>query len=354
MSSTPLQSQQITFTRFIAAITIVFFHFGGDLEYINDPLFLPIKKNGNLGVSYFFLISGVIMSLVYSSKVKLSKAFFRDFYIIRLSRVYPIYLFSLFVIIIFTKYFWGSQLELSEILLSLLLIQSWVPGKELALNFPGWSLSVEIFFYLFFPFLILFFRKIGNHKSYIVSFVVWLITQGIFVCYFTEGSHLLYNPIMHSGTFIIGAAFGIFLKSNADRLTFIPPNIWAVLLVLSTLSFLAILYEAPAWLSLSHNGLLSPLFLVMTISLCLDRKTIGRAFKMPFFTFLGNISYGIYIYQYPAKIFTSYINDKFGLRNWSTYHFYYFLAILLIIASLSFIVLENPIRDRVKKLINYT
>ncbi|MEQ8416816.1 MAG: acyltransferase [Imperialibacter sp.] len=353
MSSAHIQSQQITFTRFIAAITIVFFHFGGDLEYINDPLFLPVKRYGNLGVSYFFLISGVIMSLVYSSKVKLSKAFFRDFYIIRLSRVYPIYLFSLFVIIFFTKYFWRNQLDLSEILLSVLLIQSWVPGKELILNFPGWSLSVEIFFYLFFPFLILFFQKIGNHKAYIVAFVIWIMTQSIFVYYFKEDSHLLYNPIMHSGTFIIGAAFGVFLKSNADRFASIPTNIWAVLLILSTLSFLAVIYKAPAWLALSHNGLLSPLFLIMTISLCLDRKTIGRVFKMPFFIFLGNISYGIYIFQYPAKIFTSYINDKFGLRNWSTYHFYYFLVILLIIASLSFIVLENPIRDRVKKLINY-
>ncbi|WP_394854101.1 acyltransferase family protein [Imperialibacter roseus] len=354
MSSTPLQSQQITFTRFIAAITIVFFHFGGDLEYINNPIFLPIKQYGNLGVSYFFLISGVIMSLVYSNKVKLSKAFFRDFYIIRLSRVYPIYLFSLIVVIFFTKYFWRSQLDLSEILFSVFLIQSWVPGKELTLNFPGWSLSVEIFFYLFFPFLILFFRKIGNRKTYMVSFIIWFITQGVFICYFTEGSHLLYNPIMHSGTFIIGAAFGIFLKSNADRLTFIPPNIWAVLLIISTLSFVAIIYNAPAWLALSHNGLLSPLFLIITMSLCLDRKSIGRAFKIPLAVFLGNISYGIYIYQYPVKIFTSYINDKFGLRNWNAYHFYYFLVMLLIVASLSFIVLESPIRDRVKKLINYT
>ena len=35
------------------------------------------------------------------------------------------------------------------------LLHAWVPGYSLSLNFPGWSVAVELFFYLVFAMLLL-------------------------------------------------------------------------------------------------------------------------------------------------------------------------------------------------------
>lgn len=50
-----LNTEQLTFTRFIAALSIVVYHFGDIYPPFNSSILAPIVKNANLGVSYFDL-----------------------------------------------------------------------------------------------------------------------------------------------------------------------------------------------------------------------------------------------------------------------------------------------------------
>lgn len=53
-----MRIEQLTFTRFIAAIAIVFFHFGKPLNIFSEPNIHKLLINANIGVSYFLILSG--------------------------------------------------------------------------------------------------------------------------------------------------------------------------------------------------------------------------------------------------------------------------------------------------------
>ncbi|MBN8822186.1 MAG: acyltransferase, partial [Spirosoma sp.] len=94
---------QLTFTRFIAAVSIVFFHFA--ISNLVWPLYLPSFRYvvdfiqvGNLSVLYFFVLSGFILTISsISSEKKINK---REFYWKRFARIYPIYFVSFIISII--------------------------------------------------------------------------------------------------------------------------------------------------------------------------------------------------------------------------------------------------------------
>ncbi|MGY1716358.1 acyltransferase family protein [Geodermatophilus sp. SYSU D01106] len=133
----------LTGLRFLAAFVVFAFH---SLHYgrqsLGDALFLA----GTTGVSFFFIVSGVVMSWTARPGDRA-----RDFYQRRFARIYPAYAVA-----------WASSLVVMVAqqrtpglvdLLPLTLTQSWVPSDTVywAANAVFWSLSCEAFFYLAFP-----------------------------------------------------------------------------------------------------------------------------------------------------------------------------------------------------------
>jgi peptidoglycan/LPS O-acetylase OafA/YrhL len=60
-----MRAEQITFTRFFAALSIVVFHFGKNISPFNESSIKILFLQAHIGVSYFFLLSGFIMILAY-------------------------------------------------------------------------------------------------------------------------------------------------------------------------------------------------------------------------------------------------------------------------------------------------
>ena len=87
----------------------------------------------------------------------------------RFARVYPVYFLAI-LLTLFIYMFKG--IKLMDLFLNIIMLQAWVPGKALTVNFPGWSLSVELFFYISFPILFNYFYKDGYRKS-IAYFVLF-------------------------------------------------------------------------------------------------------------------------------------------------------------------------------------
>lgn len=129
----------------------------------------------------------------------------------RLSRVYPLYLVTVLVIVPFR---WGeSPHTLIGLALEILLLQAWIPQYPLAFNSPAWAMSVIFSFYLIFPVLYSWMFKKGIRFSIFFTFGVWIITQlslHILINYWYADhlplSHdfIYYNPIIHLNTFLFG------------------------------------------------------------------------------------------------------------------------------------------------------
>lgn len=89
-----INTKILTFTRFIAALWVVLFHFFANTKLVNFniPLIEIILNNGNLAVIYFFILSGFILTHVELLNFESNwNFFFRK----RFFRLYPIYIVAL-------------------------------------------------------------------------------------------------------------------------------------------------------------------------------------------------------------------------------------------------------------------
>jgi peptidoglycan/LPS O-acetylase OafA/YrhL len=121
---------------------------------------------GYAGVTFFFVLSGFILTYVYSETLgrSTSRAELVSFAVARFARIYPIHivgvLLALGMFVHFGGGLWTGEtrgVRLAEVLAQIALVQSWFPDMRIhyGLNAPSWSISNEAFFYACFPFLVL-------------------------------------------------------------------------------------------------------------------------------------------------------------------------------------------------------
>ena len=358
-----MQLDQITFTRFIAAITVVFFHYGQNVFPASVPFLFENITAGPIAVGYFYVLSGFIMAIAYYQVDTNKRGDFNKlkYWIARFARIYPVYLVALLVIAAAKFKSLGQDWE--TLPLHLLLLQSWVPGYPITLNTPGWSLSVEAFFYLCFPFLLLWVYKRGIKSLAYLAVILWLITQIILLIKLNSESYepknlvhdfIYYNPLMHINQFVLGLVCGVYLKTNKLNIKESNSGVW--LLLSFVLMFLLIWgrphLESFIGIKLAFtNGLLAPIFLAIIIFLAKHKGFVAKLFSFPLLILLGEASYSLYILQKPVYgIYDRLVMPRIALSD--TAHFYLFLLVLIFISIASYKFLETPMRKFINKKFN--
>lgn len=96
-----MRIDQLTFTRFIAAILMAIFHFEKESPLFNNSYLDFIIRKANIGVSYFFVLSGFVMIIAYSNQKKI---YWKTYLKNRFARIYPIY-FSSLLLVLFGQFF---------------------------------------------------------------------------------------------------------------------------------------------------------------------------------------------------------------------------------------------------------
>ncbi len=180
MTNTPkAKLSALTGLRFVAALHVVLGHeaqwlfedcaalvrsdpvssiFGVNATQFVAELIGNLAFTGRSSVSLFFVLSGFILAYNYRDTLGKSVAL-PEFYRMRFARIYPVYLLAFLMVLPFVVARILTETELPgdatrRGLLNLILIQSWYPPDSLSWNAPAWSLSVEMFFYASFPFLL--------------------------------------------------------------------------------------------------------------------------------------------------------------------------------------------------------
>ena len=158
MNARPPQLAALTSLRFFAALHIVLFHiwifelpgFSSAPAWIERAL-----EAGPTSVSLFYVLSGFILTYNYVLARGGTTVRARDFWVARIARLYPVYLlaFILYTPLIVLDTETSAGLRALAGVMALFALQSWGGPTAFVWNPPGWSLSVEAFFYLLFPFL---------------------------------------------------------------------------------------------------------------------------------------------------------------------------------------------------------
>jgi peptidoglycan/LPS O-acetylase OafA/YrhL len=176
----PVELKPLTSLRFFAAMMIAILHLQEDFTAPWHSL-----SGGGLrqGVSFFFVLSGFILTHVYIDQPGLT---LRRFLTLRLARLYPTHIAALALLIAVLP--WSLIVYSSPspdvtgpaLVAKILLVDSIVPTAPIqyAWNGVSWSLSTEMFFYLAFPLLLIDFRATWRKKLALAALVTALAYLG--------------------------------------------------------------------------------------------------------------------------------------------------------------------------------
>lgn len=141
----PPRVESLTGLRWFAAFGVFAFHAN---QILPLPVIGEVLRFGDAGVTFFYVLSGFVLTWSFSPTVGL-----RTFWWRRFARVWPMLPLSLLIAwFCFHQTFSGSW---KQSVLGLTLLESWThPPAHLIANPVSWSVSCEAFFYLLFPFLV--------------------------------------------------------------------------------------------------------------------------------------------------------------------------------------------------------
>src|SRR3984885_13789845 len=161
--------QSLTPLRGIAAIWVVIFHYAVIYLAFHPEQFSWVLNKGYLAVDMFFMLSGFVLSHVYwrtftSDAANRVKSYW-SFIGARIARLYPLHLFNLGQFVVVTVTFslyeysfsgkftsipiYGAR-SLTALVANVAMLQG-LKARDLAWNFPAWSISVEFLAYFLFP-----------------------------------------------------------------------------------------------------------------------------------------------------------------------------------------------------------
>lgn len=337
--------EALTFFRFAAAIIVVIFHFGKKATEFGGVL-----TAGPQMVTFFFVLSGFVMVLSYYNRNNVGIA---SYWWARLSRIMPVYLLAIALMMVYAHNE-NEKINATSLMLNLLFLQSWFPPHPRSINSPGWSLSVEMFFYFLFPMTLGLIKKYNAPAMTIgsVAVILWVVTQAVLAYLLSndliEGAQSIildfvyYFPLSHYCSFLLGMAGGLWFVTDDFRVRSRYQSIALVAIAISLVIFLlnnqSQLSNFLGFMPAFGSSFFAPVFLVFIMSIAICQTNAIAIFSAKPLVLLGESSYSLYILQEPVHLFY----DRYFTRIGVTADFYIYLAILVGISILSFLMFEKP------------
>lgn len=288
--------------RGISVIAVVLFH--------ALPQLFP---NGYLGVDYFLVISGFVISKKYFLYPDIEFSFF-GFLKKRIKRLYPQLLVC--ILISLPVAYFSMQPDYLEnfsqsVISTLLGVNNfllsftggyWAVANKMKPLFNTWSLSLEMQFYLIAAIII---SITKNRAKYIKPLFIILILSSLFISsigifYFPRSNYLLLPSRIWEFLFgVVGAYIASRIEKN--KISYLP--IW-----LSNISFISIfiflLFPIETIRYSPNPFMIFPLIFITF--LCIEnRSTLSvKILSLPLLTYIGLSSYAIYLYHQPILAFT--------------------------------------------------
>jgi peptidoglycan/LPS O-acetylase OafA/YrhL len=281
----------LTGVRGIAAWFVVFYHIRLSIAGLPSGL-RDVFAKGYLAVDFFFLLSGFVIWLTWSDRIRTGgAASIPRFLQKRIARIWPLHLVTLAGAVALALLLRATgrsdpQFVFPELPLHILLLQNWGFTHRLAWNDPAWSISAELGAYLLFPLLVM-----AVDWRRLPSWGLLTIASGLLV-----GLHLAMDaPTL--GTNI--PRYGL-LRCLAEFTTgSIVCALWlrwrSSSRALGYTALVAVLL-AVGWMADAPETLVVPaLFAAVLLLLALTADKPANPFELRWTHYLGEISYATYL-----------------------------------------------------------
>ncbi len=307
-----------------------------------------VKLIGKLGVVVFFVLSGFLITyLLLQEESNTNNINVPKFYLRRILRIWPLYFLIVVLSIFILPEFsilnipnYGKEIIRLDLIPKLSLYTFFL--SNLLLSIYGfipyasqlWSIGTEEQFYLFWP---IFFKRVKKNR---ILIMILIIIFYALILRFLSSNFANFIPnrdiiksfwtLFNINCMAIGGILGVLAFKKHQSLKYILNNITFI----SVLIIVLILISFGVKFPILHYDIYGIFFGIIIINFALN-ETIVIKLENPIFNYLGQISYGIYMYHPIAIGFTLIFARKFEIENLPVI---YSVTILLtiLLASISY------------------
>lgn len=345
----------LTGLRYFAALAVVLVHVAS--EFVDSSMVATATGYGYVGVTFFFLLSGFVLTWSYSAQPVVR------FWWLRFSRIWPLNMALMvvwFTVVVERAHLPGPVHQAAAVLM----VQAWDPRRSVYFvgNFVSWSLSCEMFFYLMFPFAIMLIRRLALRGIAVVatsttSLMLFLPLTLSAVVTDEQFRWLFYIfPPYRFCEFLLGmlAARAVMLGLR------VPSARWGRIGATGGLALLAVLIT---WSTLDTGEALSRplvallaipfLVLLLTSSVTLEMSAGGRLLGRAPLVRLGEWSFALYLVHEPLFQVT----QRWGWWDGSegvvarVTRLFVFLLVATVLAAVLHYVVERPAERLMRRVV---
>lgn len=350
-----MKINSLTSLRFFFAFLVFLLHCAHFIPLNSNKINLiiyDIFEELYLGVSFFYILSGFILSLNYQDKFLQKKINIKSFYIARIARIYPLHILTFIISIPLTiKVLKSNFLEwITTAFANVFLIHSFIPVKSIYFSFNAvsWSISNEMFFYFLFPILIYLFSKWINSKyKYLILFVFLIIPILTTIIKTNQYWTFYVNPLSRVFDFLLGIIIYNLYKSYSFK-----KNTNYTILELSSIILFIIFFLLhsciPEAARFSFYYWLPMSYLILIFSY--QKGIISKFLSNRILIYLGEISFGFYLIHQLVIKYTTVFFEKGFIKVSDTFILILsILIITLLLSHISYLKFEKPLNKKIKQ-----
>jgi len=300
----PAHVDALTSPRFLFGLYVLVKHAGWsgmkELGLLPKPI-NTFMANAEVSISYFFTMSGFVLAYVYLNKFE-QKGSIGRYARARFARVYPVFFLSLILLLPFV-----NLVSLPHDLPQFFLLQSWIPlslsdGSLVSnWNMQSWTLSVELFCYVSFPWTLRRFEQMSTPVIVAFTLATCVLMVALRLPGIDKAEHALFQwqtylpyPLLRWPEFVYGILLAILYRRGVAPKS---PMLLHVLIVVIGVTLFTV----------HSSWLYGPLAVVCGIVILLLTTSSGSSplnaiLTHPWAVMLGRASYSLYILQLPVYL----------------------------------------------------
>lgn len=325
--------------RGLAVLFVLLSHASNYEIFIHE--YLNFSRLGKLGVYLFFVLSAYLLdrqiALVFLKK-KSSKLYWKNYFLRRFLRIYPLFFIALIIHFVVTVFFFPTVIDgVKDIFEHVLMLK----GESIF-----WSIPVEFKYYFISPVLMWFLNRYFNWElKKVVAIIIGLGLVSVIVASLIELKNV--STFRYLSIFLIGTLLSIveLILSKSDfwikRSRLFEYLGWiCIITIILTIPFYS---EMLFGFSINFN---KPVFYVpysafwggILLAAKYGNGLISRFLEIKLLRFVGVISFSAYLFHMPILEFVRISNFIIPELK-----FYVFLILTLILSGISFILIEKPL-----------
>ncbi|WP_220709308.1 acyltransferase family protein [Citrobacter portucalensis] len=308
--SKPFYVPSLDGLRFFAFFLVFCTHFSGFLNGDPAPIFSTlVRAFGSSGVILFFILSSYLLTIIAIKELTkkdgvLSGRDIKNYFLRRILRIWPLYFGYLIIVSVLTKFFFDMPLDPERIMGNITFTDNFFTAfYGFNSNFATghlWTLSIEEQYYLILPFILPVVFSLNKKtiiKTGIILFLAMLIFRIAFSFTAVRGEFLDTTPLS-GDAFLLGTLYALGAFDNF--LNRFP--IWRKAVAAIIIFIIAIqigINKYPYHTSAIIKSIYAIAYLLLLdVTLKADKREMRHIINNKVITYLGKISFGLYVFHY--------------------------------------------------------